>query len=327
MEPITLESSRVLLEGKEAALLDIGDGIGCLQFRSKGNSITPSIKAFITDVLSHNLLGLQGMVIGNEGKNFSVGANLQVMKRNLDRQDFSAFDTNVRTMQTVTMALKHYHKPIVAACQRRTLGGGLEIALHCHGRVVTDEFLAGLVEVGMGLLPAGGGTKECALLIGHAPEGKQSQVIRTVFEKLILRTVSFSAGHAQELLYLTNNDEIVKEREYLLARAKTKCLSMVQQGIDIPMVEHVTLPGKSSYTWMVEYADQLANYGTISSYDAQVGRIIARILAGSDTSGPAEYSEEQLLNLEREGFVYLAKQKGTFDRITYFTEHNRLLRN
>lgn len=327
MNQLILKECAEIRVGAEAALLDLGDGIACLQFRSRGNSISPPVKEFILEILAQDLCGFDGLVIGSQDKNFSVGASLFVMKQNLDKRDYDAFDRNVRSMQEVTSSLKGYRKPVVAAPYRRVLGGGLEIALHCHARVARQDCMMGLVELGVGLVPAGGGSKECALLVGQASESERQAVIRTVFEKLLLRQVSANAADAARMLYLQPEDKITDPEEYLLAAAKEKCLSLVRCAPHAQEDKQVTLPGRDAYRWMSDYADELLDRGEITPYDVVIGRHLARILAGSDTEGPAVYTERQLLDMEREAFVALARQQGTFDRITYFTEHNSLLRN
>ncbi len=328
MSGILLNQCPRIQSAQDAVLLDIGDGIVCLEFNSKGNSITPAIKEFILKILEDNLYGYKGMVIGSQSKNFSVGANLNVMKQNLDKKDYKAFDRNVRSMQAVTMAIKHFGKPVVAAPYRRVLGGGLEIALHCHSRAARRDCMMGLVEIGVGLVPAGGGTKECALRIGRAGSEDQKAVIKTIFEKILLRQVSKDAVHAAEMLYLTDKDVIEAEDERLLITAKELCLQMAKNKPHSQEEEiKVTLPGREAYNWMIDYGTQLAEEGKVSPYDTVVGKYLAEILAGSSESGPAVYSERQLLDKEREAFVALAHETGTYDRITYFTEHNMLLRN
>ena len=327
MEQLVLKDCAEVRVGAEAALLDLGDGIACLQFRSRGNSISPCVKEFILETLAGDLYGFEGLVVGSQDKNFSVGASLFVMKQNLDKRDFDAFDRNVRSMQEVTSSLKGYHKPIVAAPYRRVLGGGLEVALHCHNRVARQDCMMGLVEVGVGLVPAGGGTKECALLVGQASEAEQQNVIKTVFEKLLLRRVSADAADAARMLYLKPEDKIAAPEEDLLAVAKAECMARVHSVSHGQKEKQVTLPGRDACRWMNDYADELLERGAVTPYDVVIGRHLARILAGSDTQGPAVYTERQLLDMEREAFVALAQEQGTFDRITYFTEHNSLLRN
>lgn len=327
MEKILLSDKKAVHQNEEAALLDLGEGIACLQFRSKGNSISPVVKELILETLDKDLYGFDGMVIGSQAKNFSVGANLFTMKHNLDTKNYKAFEFNVSQFQEITKYLKHYDKPIVAAPYKMTLGGGLEVALHCHARVALSKSFMGLVELGVGLIPGGGGTKESAILVGQASKEKKEEVLKTVFEKLLLRKVSTNAEDARKMFYLKDNDGIVEDPEELITAAKIKCRDLVKKDIKKTEEERVTLPGKKSYDWMNAYANELLNQGIITPYDAKVGEKIAQVLAGSAVDGEADYTEMDLLEIERNCFLELVQQKGTYDRITYFVENNELLRN
>lgn len=320
---IVLDNLPVVSRNEDAALLDMGDGVACFQFRSKGNSITPTVKEFLLEVLERRLSGFDGLVIGNQSKNFSVGANLHVMKRNLERGDYEAFANNVIVFQQLNRKIKYYGKPIVAAPYRHTLGGGLEIAMHCHARVAPVQCHMGLVEIGVGLIPGGGGTKECARLAGTADDS----MLRTVFEKLLLRTITKDAQQAKRLFYLRETDLVVPDIEGLLPAAKQQCLDLAAQGRRVPGEERIALAGRTAYRRMLDWSDQLLEAGTISAYDAEVGKRIATVLSGGDIEGGCELTEKQLLNLERENFLDLIHQKRTADRISYFVEHGRLLRN
>ena len=325
MNPIVLSECPLVRQGEDASLLDLGDGIACLRFESKGNSITPTIKDFAWKILKEDLCGFDGLVVGSQAKNFSVGANLNVMKQNLDRKDFETFRNNVRIFQDLNMDIKYYHKPIVAAPYRNTLGGGLELSLHCHKRVAQAKSYMGLVEVGVGLLPGGGGTKECALLIGRASDAERPAVIQTVFEKLLLRKVSASADDARNMLYLSPSDGIEAEPELLVAKAKAACLELVGTSRDKREAQ-VQMPGAEAYRWMASHADQLLEQGKITPYDREIGLRIATVLAGGNAA-PRSYTERQLLELECDCFLDLLHQKGTYDRISHFVATGELLRN
>lgn len=323
----SLADQPLVRECSEARLLDIGDGVACLEFRSKGNSITPGIKDFLAETLDRHLDDFDGLVIGNQAKNFSVGANLHVMKANLDRRDFAAFEHNVVVFQRLNTRIKYYRKPIVAAPYRHVLGGGLEIALHCHGRVAAPECFMGLVETGVGLIPGGGGTKECALLIGAAPEEKRGNVIRTVFEKLLLRSISKDAQDGRRLLYLKEDDLVAESPEALIPTAKRRCLELVRRGGNIAAPQQVRLSGNAAYLVMMALAEDLLGKGAITPYDFEVGKRIATALSGGGNGAARMSTEEELLTLERESFLDLVHQQGTYERISHFVEHGELLRN
>jgi 3-hydroxyacyl-CoA dehydrogenase len=324
---IVLSKQPVVYNNEEAALLDLGDGVGCVQFRSKGNSITPAVRNFLLEIVTNGLKGFNGLVIGTQDKNYSVGANLATMKEGIDNKDFAAFEQRIRSFQKMTLSMKYSQKPIVAAPYKMTLGGGLEVALHAHKRVALHKSFMGLVEVGVGLLPGGGGTKESALLVGAAPAESRDEVMKKVFHKLLARTVTKHAIDALDHQYLAAGDVIVTTPEDLIDYAKTEVLRLLENGFKPKDPVSVTLPGKQGYDTLCAYADGLLEKGTVTPYDAQVGKIIARVLAGSDTAGEATYTEQQLLDLECQGFAELVQCEGTYRRISHFLETNELLRN
>lgn len=326
-ESIVLESLPVVAENADAALLDMGDGIACMNFRSKGNSITPDVKLLLGDALERYLTSFDGMIIANQAKNFSVGANLNVMKRNLDLNDYAAFDANSANFQQLNTRIKYYDKPIVAAPYRHTLGGGLEIVMHCHGVVAFTDCFMGLVEIGVGLIPGGGGTKECAMLVGDAPEAAKHCVTKTVFEKLLLRRISRSAEEAKKMLYLREHDIVVQNQYELLPEAKALCLRLARDGFVKNNSHPALLEGCGAYKLLMKRVKELLEAGEIAPYDIEVGKRIARILTGGSEAECCAYSEDELLLKEREGFLELVHQQGTFERISHFVEKGELLRN
>ncbi|MDR1132398.1 MAG: enoyl-CoA hydratase/isomerase family protein [Oscillospiraceae bacterium] len=325
-KPIVLSDRKVVCSNAEAALLELGDGIACVQFLSKGNSITPSVREFLLELVSDDLKGFDGLVIGTQGKNFSVGANLTTMKEGIDNKDFAAFEKRVRAFQQMTMAIKYSKKPIVAAPYGMTLGGGLEVVLHTSARAALNKSFMGLVEVGVGLIPGGGGTKESALLVGNAAPDKREEIMKAVFRKLLTRTVTKSAEDALEKRYLEPGDLIVTAREPLIAWAKTLCLELLEAGYVPGEAASVTLPGKTGYDTLCAYAGELLEAGEITPYDVEIGRKLARVLTGGETADEAACTERQLLDLECLGFLELVQTPGTYERISHFLQTNTLLR-
>nr|WP_312576889.1 enoyl-CoA hydratase-related protein [Sedimentibacter sp.] len=327
MKNIITSELEVIVSNEDAVLVDIGDGIGCIEFKSKGNSITPLVRDFIENVIDNDMYGLNGLVIGNQSKNFSVGANLFSMKKSIDDRDFESFNKKVKNFQRMTSKIKFSKKPIVAAPYKMTLGGGLEVALHCHQRVALDKSFFGLVEVGVGLIPGGGGTKESALIIGNATEEVKDEVIIETFNKLIQRSVSKNADDAKKLNYIKDFDTIIADKEMLIDIAKQKCMELIKSGFKPLAEQTVTLPGKEAYKKMVLHAEQLLGEGKITQYDYEISKVIANVLAGSTVVNNVQLTETELLEIEREGFVYLTQQQGTYERISHFIETGELLRN
>lgn len=327
MEIINLGEKKVIACNEEAALLDLGDGIGCLEFRSKGNSISPLVREFILELAGNGFNGLDGLVIGSQSKNFSVGADLFAMKKSIDEKQFDAFEKRIASFQAMTSSLKYSGKPIVAAPYKMVLGGGLEVSLHCHARVALAKTFMGLVEAGVGLIPGGGGCKEAALLIGKTPREQREQVLVATFEKLLLKKVSKDAAEAKLLVYLKPDDIVVESNEELLGAAKNKCLELVRSCRSAAVEETVVLPGKSAYDFLLAHAQTLRETGLISAHDVEIGKKIARVLAGSTTENEISIRETHLLEIERKGFLELIQTQGTYDRISHFVASGEMLKN
>jgi len=313
---------------QDAALLDMGDGIACLEFRSKGNSITPDLRLFLLDVIRSRPGGFQGLVLGNEGKNFSVGADLVKMRENISTGNFEAFRQKIRSFQEMTLAARYCGFPVVAAVSGMTLGGGLELALHADRRVADPACRLGLIECGVGLTPSGGGAKECAMRIAKADGAARIDVMMSEFRKLVERRISKSALNAAEMGFLMPDDVILREGEDRLERAKQVCLSMVPDYAAPSPGTAENLPGKEGYDAMMRLADEMLSDEKISPYDLEVAKRIAGILSGgSDAKAGCVRTEQQLLDAEFNAFDDLVHQEGTFRRISHFVETGELLRN
>lgn len=327
MQRIFLSEKPIVQRTDEAVLRDLGDGIGCIQFLSKGNSITQSVREFLLKVTAENLMGFDGLVIGSQDKHFSVGANLVSIRERIERKAFEALGRQVASFQTMTRTVRACRKPIVAAPYGMTLGGGLELTLHAHARVALNKCHMGLVEPGVGLIPGGGGTKEIAFRIAEKPACDQEQARRNILRALLTRTISKNAQDAVSLGYLSETDDIVQEREDLIAAAKQRCLSMVRKGLHRQVTMQIRLPGRSSFQSLCNYLTELLEQGVIAPYDVEIGKTLARVLTGGEQADETWYTEEQVLTMEREGFVELAQHKQTLERIISFLECNELLRN
>ena len=325
---IQLNDLKVAYSNEETALLDMGGGIGCLQFRSKGNSISASVREFIVEMLEHELYEFDGIIIASQNKHFSVGANLVNMKNNIDAKNFTAMENNVRSFQTMTTGIKYSRKPIVAAPYRTVLGGGLEVVLHSSCRVALQKSYMGLAESGVGLLPGGGGTKCTAMLLnGLTGQALEDTLVR-LFDKLLFGKVSKNAEDAKTLMYLQEDDMIVTAEEDLIAVAKAKCLDLIQGGYQPPEApQTAVLPGKEGYDLLMRHSQTMREAGEITAYDFEIGKKIALILAGSSTEGPRKYTEQEILDQERRCFVELTQSEGTYQRIEYFLRTNEKLRN
>jgi 3-hydroxyacyl-CoA dehydrogenase len=334
---ISLDSLRD--EGKElasndsASLLDLGDGVLCLEFHSKGNSI----EAGTVEMGNRALQELErddvvGLVIGNEGRNFSVGANLGEMAHAVQNGDLDQIEVSVEALQNLLMAFRFAPKPIVSAPHGQTLGGGLEVCLHSDRIVAAGETYMGLVEVGVGLIPAGGGTKEMARRLVSpplhiAPNIPPLPFLQKAFEQLALAKTATSALEAKEMGFLTHNDRIVMNADHLISAAKRETLELADGYTPPEHTNNVYAAGRSARA-ALEMGIKTMQWGNYASdYDGVIAGHVARILTGGNLSLPQWVPEEYLLKLEKQSFLELLKQEKTHERIEALLKTGKPVRN
>jgi len=330
--PSLAERNRVVRRNPGAALYDLGDGVLCLEFLTKMNTIDGDIVAMLKDGVDLAEKEFEGLVIANHAENFCVGANIMLIFMAAQNKDFDAMGKMVRELQDALMRLRCSGKPVVAAPAGMALGGGAEICLGADRIRASAETYMGLVEVGVGLLPAGGGTKE--MVIRHLegiPDGVAADplpFLRKAFETIGMAKVAGSAKEARELGFLRPWDRISIQRDFLIQDAKNTVLSMNREGYETPRPRtDIALPGRSEYSSFVYglYAMKAAGY--ISEYDEKVGRKIAFVITGGDVPPGTKLSEQDLLDLEREAFLSLCGEEKTQARIQYMLMKGKPLRN
>jgi 3-hydroxyacyl-CoA dehydrogenase len=258
------------------------------------------------------------MVIANEGENFSVGANLMLVLLGAQEGEWDELNAAVHRFQQVNMALKYASKPVVSAPFSRTLGGGCEIVLHSARAQASAETYIGLVEVGVGLIPAGGGCKELILRL-HDP--------RRVFELIGLAKVSTSAEEGKKLGLLHRLDPISMNPERLIGDAKGLALAVAKNYAPPPPQDHIKLSGESGYSVLKLGLWTMRQGGYVSDYDMQVGEKLAKVLTGGNLTGEPVVSEQYLLDLEREAFLSLCGNPKTQERMQYMLKTGKPLRN
>jgi 3-hydroxyacyl-CoA dehydrogenase len=325
------EINTVVAENPSAQLLDLGDRVLCLRFRSKMNAIDAGIIAMGRQALELLATGRWvGMVIGNDGANFSVGANLQFIAGLAAENKWQELDAAVKEFQDYHQALKYSPVPIVSAPHAMTFGGGLEMAIHASRMQAAAETYAGLVEVGVGLLPAAGGTKELAVrALDNIPADSRVDrvpLLQRAFEAIALAKVSTGAGQMRDLGYLRTIDAISVDPERRIEDAKKLVLSLVDQRWRPPAApDNLVLPGADGIAVfeMALYSFKLA--GQASDHDCAIGLEVAKVLCGGQKGGLR--TEQDLLDLEREGFLKLAGMQKTRDRITHMLTTGKPLRN
>jgi 3-hydroxyacyl-CoA dehydrogenase len=328
LQPPT-SSLRVVGRNAGASLVDLGDGVLQIAFHSKMNTIGGDTLDMIQAGVREASRNFAAIVVGNDAINFSAGANLMLLLLEAQEGNWEDVELMIRTFQGATMALKHSDVPVVVAPAGLTLGGGCEILLHAARVQAAAEAYIGLVEVGVGLIPAGGGTKE---MLARAMEAAPPNVdplpsVQRVFETIGFAKVGTSAPDARTLGYLRDGDAVTMNRDRLLADAKSEALA-IAQSYRPPQPRAAIRVGGGSVLAALKLGIHLAwRAGRISDHDALIGRNLARVLAGGDLTHPATVTEQQLLDLEREAFLSLCGEPKTLERIAHTLKTGKPLRN
>jgi 3-hydroxyacyl-CoA dehydrogenase len=324
---------RELKKNAGASLIDLGNGVVCLEFHSKMNTIGEDAVQMAHAGLKALSEGFEAMVIGNQASDFCVGANLMLLLMTIQEGEWEEVHRAVRTFQNANMAMKYAPKPVVAAPFGLTLGGGTEISLHCARVRAAAETYMGLVEVGVGLIPAGGGTKEMVVRAMDAvPKDEEADpfvYIKEVFANVGMAKVSTSAQEARRLHYLSSHDSISMNRDRQIADAKQLALDLAKLGYRPGKPrEDIQVLGQPAFAKMKLGLHLMRQAEYISDYDVLVGTHLARILSGGgEFTSPQRVSEQYLLDLEREAFVSLSGQKKTVERMQHMLKKGKALRN
>jgi 3-hydroxyacyl-CoA dehydrogenase len=300
-----------------ASLIDLGDGVLCCEFHSKANALGDEAMSMLLAGVEETDRNFEAMVIANDGENFSAGANLALLLALAQEADWNTADAAIRRFQNCTMALKYAPKPVVAAPFARVLGGGAEVALHATRCQAAAELYMGLVEVGVGLVPAGGGCKEMIMRLKDP---------RKTFELIGMAKVSASAPDAQTLGLLHKADRITMNRERLLCDAKALALSLVTTHSPGAPSTDIRVGGEAAYAAMKLGAWSLKEGGFISEHDFVIAEKLAHVLSGGRTHSQT-VSEQHLLDLEREAFLSLCGEPKTRERIQHTLKTGQPLRN
>ncbi len=313
-----------------ASLVDLGDGVLCCEFHSKMNALGDDSFAMLEAGLKRLQSDFEALVIGNQGENFSAGANLMLLLLAAQEGEWEEIDRAVRRFQRINQAIKYAPRPVVAAPHGMTLGGGCELCLHTAHVHAAAETYMGLVEAGAGLIPAGGGTKEMVVRAAQAAGPSDLdllQHLRTAFETIAMARVSTSADDARRLGYLRPSDTVGINRDRVLAQAKRLALGRVRAGYRPPVPEAVRVPGQEFLAAARLAIHLLQRGGYITDYDAVVAGKLAYVMAGGPLSAPQVVSEDYLLDLEREAFLSLCGEPRTQQRMAHLLKTGRPLRN
>jgi 3-hydroxyacyl-CoA dehydrogenase len=324
------ERTGVIKKNAAASLIDIADGVACLEFHSKMNAIgadTISMMNYSVKEVGENF---KALVIANQAENFSVGANIMMLLLGIQEGEWDEIGMSVRQFQNANMNLRYSPKPVVIAPQGMALGGGCEITMHGDKARAAAESYIGLVEVGVGLIPGGGGVKELVLraVEDTSPDEDLFNRIKNVSQTIAMARVSTSAVEARELGFLRESDHITMNRDRLIEDAKQTALAMVQEGYEQPHPRtDIPVLGEPALSAIKLAVHMMVRGQFISEYDAHVARKLAYIITGGDLSHKTLVSEQYLLDLEREAFVSLCGEKKTQERIQHMLKTGKPLRN
>ncbi|HTU50272.1 MAG TPA: 3-hydroxyacyl-CoA dehydrogenase NAD-binding domain-containing protein [Acidobacteriaceae bacterium] len=324
-----------------ASLIDLGNGIACIEFHSKMNTLGEDIVGFVQRALgpgSDATRNFRGFVISNDAANFSVGANLMQVLLAIQDEEWDELDRYVREFQAMTQAIRFCVRPVIVAPSGMCLGGGAEVALHAAGRQSHVELYMGLVETSVGLLPAGGGCKEMtlrAIEIARAVwKGQRSDsvemhnALRTVFETIAMAKVSSSAAEAKTLHLMRDADGITMNRERLLCDAKSEATKLADAGYVPPLPQaDIPTPGEGVLANLKLGIHTMREAEFISDHDVKVARQLAHVLCGGVVTAGTQVSEQHFLDLEREAFLSLCGEPKTVERITATLKTGKPLRN
>jgi 3-hydroxyacyl-CoA dehydrogenase len=341
---VAKKSKGVVKKNSGASLIDLGDGVACLEFHSKMNSLGADIISLISQTLKPGGPGdgFDAFVITNDAVNFSVGANLMLLLMSVQEDEWDDVDLAIRQFQGMTQAIKFSPKPVVAAAFGLCLGGGTEISLHAAARQPHAELYAGLVEVGVGLLPGGGGCKEMLLRAvdsAAASRGKGSgealagsvemmEAMKKAFETIATAKVATSAHEARDLGFVSDADRITMNRERVLSDAKARAFELARAGYEPPVPRtDIPAPGESLLAALKMGVYLMRQGDFITDYEVKLGGKIAEVLCGGNVTPGTPVSEQYILDLEREAFKSLCGEKKTQERIQFTLKTGKTLRN
>jgi len=337
---VAKKSNGVVKKNSGASLVDLGDGVGCIEFHSKMNSLGADIIGLITQSLKPGGPGdnFDAFVMTNDATNFSVGANLMLLLMAVQEEEWDEVELMIRQFQGMTQAIKFSPKPVVVSAFGLCLGGGTEISLHAAAHQPHAELYTGLVEVGVGLLPGGGGCKEMLLRAvdsatairpgGRGESVELMEAMKKAFETIATAKVATSAHEARGLGFLTDSDGITMNRERVLTDAKTRALELVRAGYEPPQMRmDIPAPGENVLAALRLGVHIMRQGEYITEYEVKLASKIAEVLCGGNITPGTPVSEQYVLDLEREGFKSLCGEKKTQERIQYTLKTGKTLRN
>lgn len=327
----TLRDDNTVWKNTDATIVDLGDGILNLEFHTKMNTIGSGVIEGINKAIDLAEKEYNGLVVSNDGQNFSAGANVGMIFMMAAEQDYDELNFAVKTFQDTMMRIRYSNIPVVVAPHNLTLGGGCELSMHADKVVAHAESYIGLVEFGVGLIPGGGGTKEFAKRFAEELKDGDIRInrLRERFLTIGQAQVATSAHEAFDLGYLREGqDEVIVSREYQLTRAKAACLEMSNKGYTAPPKEkNITIMGQEGLGIVYVGAHSMLSGNYISEHDKLISEKLGFVLCGGDISERVQVSEQYLLDLERKAFLELCGQRKTLERLESMVKKGKILRN
>ncbi len=329
--PALKKHSKLILGNDDGSLVDLGDGVCCLEMHSPNQAISPLFIEVAGQAIEEAEKNYVGMVIGNQENNFCVGANVGLIMMMAQSGDWDMLENAIKTGQDTMMAIKYSKVPVVGAPFQMTLGGGMEIVLHCDRIQAAGDTFMGQVEMGVGVIPGWGGNKE--LLIRYT-EGLRDDTkvdmlpyVQKAFEAIAMATVSTSAQHARDLGFLRQTDNVTVNQDYLLHDAKNTVLAMALEGYEPPQKKPIKVLGEYGLATFKTGVQNMLWGGYISEHDQKIANEIAYVLCGGNIKPNSLVSEQYLLDIEREAFLRLAGEEKTHERINAILSTGKPLRN
>ena len=323
--------NKVIWSNNEARLIDIGDDILNLEFGSKMNSINQNIIKALDKSIEIAEKDFKGLVLGNESDHFSAGADISVIFLAAIEQEYDEINFFMKMFQNTMMKLRYSSIPVIGAPHGYTLGGGCEVCLHCDKLIAYSETYIGLVEVGVGLVPGGGGLKEMALRASDKfrPNDVEVNLLQEYFINIGMAKTATSGFEGFDLDYLVKGrDHVVMNKKNQISIAKQAALNMYEMGYTKPIKRtDIKVLGKQALGMMYVGADSMLAGGYISEHDKKIANKIANVLCGGELSQATRVSEQYLLDLEREAFLSLCGERKTLERIQYMLKNGKPLRN
>lgn len=325
-----LRKSKKLWSNDGASIIDLGDGVLNVEFHSKMNTLGSEVVEGINRAIDMAEKDYNGLVIGNQGANFSAGANLGLVFMYAVEQEFDEIDFMIRHFQNTVMRARYSSIPVVVAPHGLTLGGGCELSMHGDVMQAAAETYIGLVEVGVGLIPGGGGTKEMALRVSDRMQQGDVELnaLQNAFMNIATAKVATSAYEARDMNIVLKKDRITINKDRQLADAKATVLKLSEEGYTQPIQRtDVRVQGKAGLALFLAGINGMKMGNYISAHDQKIAEKIAYVMSGGDLSYPTEVSEQYLLDLEREAFLSLTGEKKTLERIQSMLQTGKPLRN